>query len=115
MIGFVDIRFNVFTTAISSSLKCSFTSINEQSWSNSSSFVNTLFSSTAALSPPFAAFEILACLRSTDAISASASSVLIVSISLIGSTFPSTWIVFGSSKHLTTSIIASTSLIFCKN
>ena len=37
------------------------------------------------------------------------------SISLIGSTFPSTWIIFGSSKQRTTSHIASTSRICERN
>ena len=36
-------------------------------------------------------------------------------MSLIGSGAPSTWIIFPSSKHLTTSTIASTSLIWDKN
>ena len=42
-------------------------------------------------------------------------STLIISISLIGSTPPSTWIMSEFSKHLTTSTIASTSLIWDKN
>ena len=41
--------------------------------------------------------------------------MFIVSISLIGSTLPSTWITLGSSKHLTTSKIESVSLICDKN
>ena len=36
-------------------------------------------------------------------------------MSLIGSILPSTWIILPSSKHLTTSTIASTSLIWDKN
>ena len=48
-------------------------------------------------------------------ISANINSKLIVSISLIGFTFPSTCTTFESSKHLTTSTIASVSLICDKN
>ena len=47
--------------------------------------------------------------------SAIANSRLTVSISLIGSIFPSTWIILPSSKHLTTSTIASTSRMCDKN
>ena len=41
--------------------------------------------------------------------------MLIISISLTGSTLPVTWVILGSRKHLTTSTIASTSLICDKN
>ena len=43
------------------------------------------------------------------------SSVLIISISLIGLVLPSTWVISALSKHLTTSTIASTSLMWDRN
>ena len=51
----------------------------------------------------------------TVSMSAKINSKFIVSISLIGLTEPSTWTTFESSKHLTTSTIASVSLIWDKN
>ena len=47
--------------------------------------------------------------------SARSNSVFIVSISLIGSTKPLTWVIFSFSKHLTIWTNASTSLILPKN
>ena len=60
-------------------------------------------------------FLVFAILLSKISISENISSKLIVSISLIGSTLPSTWMIFESSKHLTTWIMASHSRIFDKN
>ena len=96
-------------------MKWSFRLINLPSCNNSLSFFSAPSSNTASFSPPFACLEILCKRLSTEAKSARASSVLMVSMSEIGSTLPSTWIVFSSSKHLTTWIIASTSLMLCKN
>src|SRR5204863_390164 len=57
----------------------------------------------ASLSPPlWATFSYLASWRSTVSRSASASSVLIVSMSETGLTLPATWTTFGSSKQRTT-------------
>ena len=60
-------------------------------------------------------FATLSSLLFTTSKSAIANSRFIVSISLIGSILPSTWIIFPSSKQRTTSTIASTSLICDKN
>src|SRR5260221_205020 len=80
----------------------------------------TLFSAatrrTASLSPMVCAT--LACLeicRSTASRSASASSVLMVSMSETGSTLPATWITLGSSKQRTTWAMASVSRILARN
>ena len=73
-------------------------------------------SSNVSLSFDILAFlPILFILFSITSKSAIASSAFIVSISLTGSIFPSTCVIFESSKHLTTSTIASTSLICDKN
>ena len=45
----------------------------------------------------------------------SCNSKSIISLSLIGLTLPSTWVIFSSSKHLKTWIIALVSLILAKN
>ena len=63
----------------------------------------------------FKFFLALSNLLFTISRSANINSKLIVSISLIGSTLPSTCTTFPSSKHLTTSTIASVSLICDKN
>ena len=52
---------------------------------------------------------------STASRSASASSVLIVSMSETGSTLPATWITFGSSKQRTTCAMASVSRMLARN
>ena len=75
-------------------------------------FSKTLISALASLSPDLPIRPIL---FSTVSKSAKINSKLIVSISLIGSTSPSTCVTSLSLKHLTTSQIASVSLIFPKN
>ena len=69
----------------------------------------------ASLSP-LLAFLLSRCMvLSTVSMSASASSVLITSISDIGSTLPATWITLLSSKQRTTCTMASVSRILAKN
>ena len=58
---------------------------------------------------------VFAILLSNISTSEKINSRLIVSISLIGSTLPSTWITLVSSKHLTTCTIASTSRMLARN
>ena len=79
------------------------------------SFSKTLISALASLSPDLAFFSKRPIRFSTVSKSAMINSKLIVSISLIGSTSPSTCVTSLSLKHLTTSQIASVSLIFPKN
>ena len=62
-----------------------------------------------------AALTVLEMRLSSISRSENISSILIVSISRIGLTFPSTCTTLGSSKQRTTCIIASTSLIWLKN
>jgi len=71
-----------------------------------SSFALSLFktstSNFASLSPCFAFFSVFSSLEATLSRSARESSILIVSMSRIGSIVPSTWVIFGSSKQRTT-------------
>ena len=73
------------------------------------SFKSSLFFDVCAF------FAILPILLSIISKSAKINSTFITSTSLMGSTEPSTWIMLLSSKHLTTSTIASVSLICDKN
>ena len=70
------------------------------------------FASALSFLAPLVVFAILLSNIST---SEKINSRLIVSISLIGSTLPSTWITLVSSKHLTTCTIASTSRMLARN
>ena len=79
-------------------------------------FFKVLTSFIASLSLVVSAFfSCFNILLVTISKSARINSVLIISTSLIGSVAPSTWVIPASSKHLTTSTIASTSLIWDKN
>ena len=70
----------------------------------------------ASLSPPDLAARIALSRRfSTEARSARASSIWIVSMSRTGLTEPSTWMIFSSSKQRTTWMTASVSRIFARN
>ena len=96
------VNFNLLTGI--SLVSASFITFNIASSCNASlSFVVCAF---------FSIFDILFC---TISKSARVNSIFIISISLIGSAFPSTCIMLLSLKHLTTSHIASTSLICDKN
>ena len=84
-----------------------------------SSFASTFFSTAtirwASLSPARAGFSYFAICLSTVARSASASSVLIVSMSETGSILPVTCTTLSSSKQRTTCAIASVSRIVARN
>ena len=73
------------------------------------------YSTFAFLSPDLASLTPFSILLSRTSRSANINSKFIVSISLIGSTLPSTWTTFSSLKHLTVWTIASTSLMWDKN
>ena len=76
---------------------------------------STSSSSLASVLSILACFAILAILLSRISTSEKISSRLIVSMSLAGSTEPSTWMMLVSSKQRTTCTIASTSRIFARN
>ena len=79
-------------------------------------FFKTFTSSKASLSFVVTAFfSIFSILLFITSKSASTNSIFITSISPIGSTLPVTCVTFGSLKHLTTSTMASHSLICDKN
>ena len=69
----------------------------------------------ASFSPLFATLAVRRMFFSTVSRSASASSVLTISMSASGSTLPSTWTTLSSSKQRTTCTMASVSRIFARN
>ena len=113
--GFCVIKLNGFKINFSSSVN----SINRIGifFSNASlHFFNTSNSASASFSLVVSAFLAIFSIRlSMISKSANISSILMISISRIGFTPPSTWVMLLSSKHLTTSTMASTSRIWDKN
>ena len=84
--------------------------------SSSATFTRSKSSSSFARDlSPFIAFFVRSMRRSIISTSEKISSRLIVSISRRGLMLPSTWVIFESSKHLTTCTIASTSRMCERN
>ena len=115
IVGLVVSRCRLFTRArsLSSSVNAR-TGCASFNWGRSLSSRSAL-SATASLSPLLAVRITLVNCFSQDSKSASASSVLIVSISASGSILLATWITLGSSKQRTTWAIASVSRMLAKN
>ena len=112
--GFEVIKNKLFTKASSSSVASKvLAGLFASKWAFNLSI--TSYSNLAVLSPDLTNFIVFSILLSRTSKSAKISSKFIVSISLIGSTEPSTWTTFSSSKHLTTWTIAATSLMCDKN
>ena len=109
--GFKVIKLNGFNIKSSSSSN----SRSLKGWffnKNSFAFFNVSTSFNATLSFVVSAFFAIFSIRfSIISKSANINSMFMIYISLVGSTPPSTWIMFSSLKQRTTSTMASTSLI----
>ncbi len=115
IVGFIVNRKNGFSTSRSPSER-SAVRAGRASFSTTSTFSSAVTIRAASLSPPErATFAYFASCLSAAAMSASASSVLIVSMSEIGFTLPVTWTTLSSSKQRTTCAMASVSRMLARN